>query len=159
MPADLHAKMPRHKNAYAASPSAATVPTRTSLAADAELLFRFVHDRDDAAFYELVKTHLSLVIGVCRQVLQNESDADDACQATFIILAKQGHKVRDPNSLASWLYRVAYRVSCSVRKERRDGPVADGNEERLTDDDVLSKICHRETLLILHEELSRNSRR
>ncbi len=131
----------------------------TSLVTDEELLFRFVHDGDSAAFRELVEAHYSLVNGVCRQVLQHEADAEDACQATFIVLAKQGHKVRDANSLAGWLYRVAYRVASRLRKSRQKMQSVDFKDLQDSVDDELARICNRENILVLHEELSRLPRK
>src|SRR5262245_39781976 len=80
--------------------------------ADAELL---AHLSDDsAALAELVARHGPLVWGVCRHLLA-EADAEDAFQATFVVLLRA--RVRDPGALAAWLHRVAVRVSLAARRE------------------------------------------
>src|SRR5262245_53518700 len=82
---------------------------------DALLLQQFVEQRDEAAFTSLVGRHGPLVLGVCRRVLHDAHEADDAFQATFMILAKRAASVRRPEALSSWLYGVAYRVSARAR--------------------------------------------
>jgi RNA polymerase sigma factor (sigma-70 family) len=84
--------------------------------ADQELLTRFARGRDAAAFAALVRRHGSMVLGVCRRLLRDPHDADDAFQATFLALALHAGRVRRPGALAGWLYRVAYRVALAVRR-------------------------------------------
>src|SRR5437870_13878368 len=78
---------------------------------DAELLRRFVRQRDEAAFTALVQRHGGLVFGVCRRVLSQPQDAEDAFQATFLILAKKAGSLARPEQLANWLYGVALRTA------------------------------------------------
>ena len=88
---------------------------------DGVLLERFLSGRGDAdssaAFAGLVERHGPMVLGVCRDVLRNHHDAEDAAQATFLILAKNGGSIRRVDSLASWLFGVALRVAARSKAQ------------------------------------------
>jgi RNA polymerase sigma factor (sigma-70 family) len=91
---------------------------------DAELLGRFVTSRDESAFAELVRRHGPAVYRVCRRLV-GRSSADDAFQATFLVLACRARSVRNARSVGSWLIGVAGRVSRQVlRRDRRAGGVS-----------------------------------
>jgi DNA-directed RNA polymerase specialized sigma24 family protein len=83
--------------------------------ADAELLDRFARRKDEAAFAILLQRHGPMVLGVCRRLLQDTHEADDAFQATFLIFLQKARSLRDPASLGNWLYGVAYRVARRAR--------------------------------------------
>jgi RNA polymerase sigma factor (sigma-70 family) len=83
--------------------------------ADAQLLERFVRGRDEAAFEVLVWRHGAMVLGVCRRVLRNAADVEDVFQATFLTLVRKAGSIRRSESLAGWLYRVAYRIAVRLR--------------------------------------------
>jgi RNA polymerase sigma factor (sigma-70 family) len=87
--------------------------------ADGDLLRAFVDRADGAAFAELVARHGPLVLGACRRVLADAPDAEDAFQATFLILARKAATVRRPERLGAWLYGVALRCAFRVRKVAR----------------------------------------
>src|SRR5437870_2225695 len=77
---------------------------------DAELLERFVVARDQAAFEVLVWRHGPMVLNLCRRTLRHEYDAEDAFQATFLALVRKAGSIAKHEAVASWLYKVAYRV-------------------------------------------------
>jgi RNA polymerase sigma factor (sigma-70 family) len=82
---------------------------------DAELLLRFVRRRDEAAFELLVYRHGPMVLGVCRRVLGNPHDAEDAFQAAFLALARKAGGIARGGAVAPWLCRVAFRVALRAR--------------------------------------------
>jgi RNA polymerase sigma factor (sigma-70 family) len=82
---------------------------------DGQLLERFVAAREEAAFTALVRRHGPLVLGVCRRVLRGSADAEDAFQATFVILFRRARALERRGSLAGWLYTVAYHVALRAR--------------------------------------------
>src|SRR3712207_1682052 len=83
---------------------------------DGQLLERFVIRRDAAAvFSALVERHGPMVLRVCQQVLGNSHDADDAFQATFLVLVRKAGAIRRRTSVASWLYGVAQRVAMRAK--------------------------------------------
>jgi RNA polymerase sigma factor (sigma-70 family) len=83
---------------------------------DARLLERFLRHRDEAAFESLVLRHGPLVLGVCRRVLRNEDDAEDAFQATFLVLVRKGASIHKRRTLGPWLYGVAHRTALETRR-------------------------------------------
>src|SRR3954447_25173685 len=84
---------------------------------DRELLERFVGTREEAAFTVLIERHGPMVLGVCRRALPNFHDAEDACQATFLVLARKAGSVRKKTALSSWLHGVAYRVASKLKRD------------------------------------------
>ncbi len=88
----------------------------TDAASDAELLDRFVTDRDGPAFAALVRRHGPMVLAVCRRVLRHRQDAEDAFQATFLVLARRAEAVKPQSLLGNWLYGVAYRTALGARR-------------------------------------------
>jgi RNA polymerase sigma factor (sigma-70 family) len=82
---------------------------------DAQLLERFVTQRDATAFEILLWRHGPKVLGVCRRVLRHEYDAEDAFQVTFLVLLRKASSIGKHQSVGSWLHRVAYRVALRAK--------------------------------------------
>jgi RNA polymerase sigma factor (sigma-70 family) len=82
---------------------------------DRDLLRRFIGKRDEASFRALVRRHGAMVFRVCLRVLQREQDAEDAFQATFLVLAKKAGAVQRQDSVGSWLFGVAYRLARKMK--------------------------------------------
>lgn len=82
---------------------------------DGELVRQFARVRDEAAFAELLRRHGPVVYGVCRRVVGNATDADDAFQAVFLTLARKAGVLSDPNAVGGWLYGVAVRTAHGAR--------------------------------------------
>jgi RNA polymerase sigma factor (sigma-70 family) len=87
----------------------------TAPTADGALVGRFVSERSESAFEALVARHGPMVLGVCRRLLNSAQDADDAFQATFLVLAQKAARLRDPDRVGPWLYGVATRVANKAR--------------------------------------------
>jgi RNA polymerase sigma factor (sigma-70 family) len=128
--------------------------------ADRELLRRYTEGRDGAAFAALVERHGPLVLGVCRAALRHAQDAEDAFQATFLVLARKAGSIRNREALGSWLHGVARRTALRARRDlarrgRREGHAA----ERPPEPPPPSEAALRELQAILHEEVQRLPRR
>ncbi|HUR53227.1 MAG TPA: sigma-70 family RNA polymerase sigma factor [Gemmataceae bacterium] len=122
---------------------------------DAELLRRYVADRDEPAFSELVRRHGRLVWSVCRQLTNCDADADDAFQATFLVLVNSAGKVRDASKLSAWLHGVAYKVCAKSRRAAksrvgRETATAKGEGGTVVPDSAWDKA-----LAAVHEEVAR----
>jgi RNA polymerase sigma factor (sigma-70 family) len=84
---------------------------------DAELLERYASGRSGAAFAELMRRHGPMVYGACKRIAHNGPDADDAFQATFLVLARAAHTIRSPGALRSWLHGVAVKVARKAQQQ------------------------------------------
>ncbi|HEY1381054.1 MAG TPA: sigma-70 family RNA polymerase sigma factor [Gemmataceae bacterium] len=134
---------------------AAGAAGRFAAAADGDVLGRFVADRDAAAFAELVRRHGGMVLAVCRRELGDTPDAEDACQATFLVLARKAAAVRRADAVGGWLYGVARRVArrlgaAAARRRGREAPLAD-----VPGPDTTAAVTWRDGLRALDEELGR----
>jgi RNA polymerase sigma factor (sigma-70 family) len=120
---------------------------------DRELLARFVAARDDAAFTVLIERHGPMVFGVCRRALPNFHDAEDACQATFLVLARKAASVRKKTALSSWLHGVACRVAVNLKRNHARRQSREGRVEAPAQKDPPAEVSWREVQAILDDEL------
>jgi RNA polymerase sigma factor (sigma-70 family) len=138
----------RHITRLASSPASEEV-------SDGQLLERFTRQGEEEAFALLLRRHGGMVLGVGRRVLRNLHDAEDVLQATFLVLARKAASIRQRQSVAGWLYGVAYRLArkAKLQEERRQAreqrPVA------LSSSEPGFEVAWRELQAILVEELHR----
>ena len=120
---------------------------------DGQLLDRFVAFQDEHAFAALFQRHAPMVLGVCQRVLQDRGDAEDACQAAFLVLARKAGAVRGERSAAGWLYRVAYHLAVKAKaaalKRRSEGR----GLAAMSGSDPATEAVQREVRAVLDEEL------
>src|SRR5215470_2411363 len=83
---------------------------------DGQLLEHFRRHGDQAAFALLLQRHGPMVLGTCRRVLRNHADAEDAFQATFLVLARRARAIRRKSSAGAWLYAVARQVALKAHR-------------------------------------------
>jgi RNA polymerase sigma factor (sigma-70 family) len=121
---------------------------------DAQLLRAFAAARGEEAFGEIVRRHGPMVLAACRRVLGNHADADDAFQATFLVLARKAGTIRGAN-LAGWLYAVAVRTARGVRimrdrRRKHEAVAANGRREPAGAPDSTAELA-----AVIDEELAR----
>jgi RNA polymerase sigma factor (sigma-70 family) len=121
---------------------------------DAALLRRFIRQHDEAAFATLVTRHGPMVHRLCRRVTGNATDAEDASQATFLVLVRNAASIRRPSALAAWLHSVAHRVARKIRK-RRPETHEPGEGQVDHHPDPLDELTARELLTVIDEEVQR----
>lgn len=122
---------------------------------DCDLLERFVGARDEAAFTILIERHGPMVLGVCRRALPNFHDADDACQATFLVLARKASSVRKKTSLSAWLHGVACRVAANLKRDHARRKTREHGVDAPAPKDPAAEVSWREVQAILDDELQR----
>jgi len=122
---------------------------------DGQLLDRFIKDQDETAFEGLVQRHGPMVLGVCRRILGNHQDAEDAFQATFVVLVRKAASIRPRDMVANWLYGVACRASLKTRslnckRRSKEFEMAPTTEQFSSPKDVWFDVQN-----VLDEELER----
>jgi RNA polymerase sigma-70 factor (ECF subfamily) len=135
--------------------SQSALPTDLASLADKQLLARFFRRREDAAFAALVQRHGPLVFRVCRRVLADANDAEDAFQATFLVLVRKGGSLKQPERLACWLYGVASRTArkIKVRSAIRSKHEREANPMPVSAD--VDRLTLQELQAILDEEIGK----
>jgi RNA polymerase sigma-70 factor (ECF subfamily) len=130
-------------------------PSGADRLTDRGLLRRFVEDREEAAFALLVQRHGPMVLGVCRRVLADRHDAEDAFQATFLVLARRAASIRKQESVGSWLYGVAYRTAVKARARAARRRDHERRAAAMTQTDPVAAATWRELRPVLDAELNR----
>jgi RNA polymerase sigma factor (sigma-70 family) len=125
---------------------------------DRELLARFANARDESAFAVLVGRYGRLVQNVCSNVLGDEHDAEEAAQATFLVLARRASSLHGLEVLAGWLHGVAYRTALRARRDanrRRARETRERPVRAVSPPEPSAEASHRELQAILDQELQR----
>ena len=120
---------------------------------DSALLERFLTQRDEAAFEALVRRHGPMVLGVCRRILPDVNDAEDAFQATFLVFVRRAASITDRKLLGNWLYGVAYhtaRAARSAASQRRAKEAKAVSRQQPPEENAWQEL-----LPLLDDELSR----
>jgi RNA polymerase sigma factor (sigma-70 family) len=130
-------------------------PEAVSEASDARLVERFVTARDEAAFEALVRRHGPMVLGLCRGLLRDVHRADDAFQATFLVFARKATSIHKRQSVASWLYGVAYRTALRVRAQAAQQRLHERQVPVMPSCEPALDLDRQELCQTLHQELQR----
>ncbi len=124
-------------------------------ATDSHLLWCYITRGEEAAFEALLHRHAALVWGVCRRLLGDEHDAEDAFQAAFLVLVRKAGSLRTRESLANWLHAVAYRVALKARVTAMRRRLYEAQAQPPASSDPLAVVEGRDLRLVLDEELDR----
>jgi RNA polymerase sigma factor (sigma-70 family) len=122
---------------------------------DADLLRRWAVHRDEAAFEALLWRHAAAVLGVCRRVLHDGHEAEDATQAAFLALARKAGAIGRRQAVASWLYTVAYRAALQARARRGRAAACDPHDLEVLPARPDEDPAWRDLRPVLDEEVSR----
>ncbi len=122
---------------------------------DDELLLRFAHQRDTAAFEELLERYGPLVWGICRRIAPNEPDSEDAFQATFLALVRQAGRLHGRQALGGWLHTVAVRVARKTAVRAHKQNLRETLPELARSGDIAEEVGSRELLRRVDEEIER----
>src|SRR5262249_11379095 len=136
----------------------AAAPAAAPGVPDTDLLERFAAVRDEAAFELLAWRHGPMVLGVCRRVLGDFHEAEDAFQATFLVLARKAASAARHRSAGGWLHTVAYRVALRARARRaartaRERPLGEPPPDAALD--PAGEAARREVRRVIDEEVNR----
>ena len=123
---------------------------------DGELVERYARERDNDAFAELVRRHGGMVLAVCRRILRNAADADDAFQAAFLVLARRAAAIQPPGAVGPWLHGVAFRTA---REAYRRAARRRHKESRVIPREETAELLPDDFRPILDAELDRLPRK
>jgi RNA polymerase sigma factor (sigma-70 family) len=122
---------------------------------DGQLLQRFVRERDESAFAALLHRHGPMVLGVCQSILHDAHEAEDAFQATFLVLVRKARSIGKPESVASWLHGVAYRLAAKARADLARRRSHERQAPRMPNPEPDDEVLWRDLRPVLHEEVRR----
>ena len=122
---------------------------------DGQLLRHYTVHRDETAFAVLVRRHGPMVLAVCGRLLGHAQDAEDAFQASFVILARKGHRIATRQTVGGWLHGVAYRVALDVRRRGARRKSKEQQVEDMPHPLVVQQDDQQELLALLDRELTR----
>src|SRR5262245_17052694 len=122
---------------------------------DRELLAQFAGQGNEVAFRVLMDRYSPLVLRVCKRVLGNDHDAEDAYQAVFLILTSKAGSRHWPESVAGWLHGVAVHVACKARRAAQRRRLHESQTQEKKSSDPLTDVSMREAYGLLEEELAR----
>jgi RNA polymerase sigma-70 factor (ECF subfamily) len=130
-------------------------PTAGGETTDGQLLQDFVQQHEEAAFEALVRRHGAMVLGVCQRVLNDAHAAEDAFQATFLVLARKAPSIARRDSVGSWLYGVAYRTALKARTSAARRRDRERQARDMARSDPLAEVAWRDLRPLLDDELKR----
>src|SRR5688572_26955743 len=124
------------------------------LPTDSDLLAEFAESGSERPFEVLVRRHGGLVLSVCRGILRDANDAEDAAQAAFLTLARKAASLVGHRTIAGWLHTVAWHISCRARRARslRQQREREAAETNAAIESARGESSHADTS-VLHEQL------
>ena len=122
---------------------------------DAQLVEAFLHHRDETAVEMLVWRHGTMVLNLCRRILQDHHDAEDAFQATFLVFVRKAGSIGKGQSIGSWLYKTAVRVAYRLRTRLAKQPELCAAIELLHGYEPADDLIWRDLRSVLDEEIER----
>jgi RNA polymerase sigma factor (sigma-70 family) len=122
---------------------------------DGQLLVRFIDHRDQAAVSALVRRHGSMVWGVCQRILGGHHDAEDAFQATFLVLLRKAHSIRQKDAVGNWLYGVALQTARKARAMLAKRRTRESQGMDVPEPQIADPSPRYDVQAVLDEELSR----
>ena len=129
-----------------------------AMQSDAELLTLFVESGSRAAAEAIVQRYAAMVASVCRCTVSDPASAEDAFQATFLVLLKSAKKIQNRRSVAAWLHGVAFRTACRLRKQRQAHVTEQSPDEVIAlnqDEDQFNVLARKLELEALDQELEK----
>src|SRR6266480_492971 len=132
----------------------AVLPPDGAGTTDGQLLEDYISRRDEAALAALVRRHGPMVWGVCRRVLGNYHDAEDAFQATFLVLVRRAASIASRELLANWLYGVAHRTALKARATAARRGAREKQVTEMPEPEAVERDHRRDLQPLLDQELS-----